>query len=181
MLTEPQRDRVIQLLEDSRAEFLAAVDGLTAAEWRFKPAPGVWSVAECAEHIMLSEGLLFSRVKKAIAGQPNPDWAAQTAGKHVLLEQALLSRMGKALAPEAITPTGKFTRQEILSRYEGDRAQTLEFMRTTQLPLDQYTLDHPFPVFRTLSAYQWALYIPLHNLRHDQQIAEVKAAPDYPG
>ena len=27
---------------------------------------------------------------------------------------------------------------------------------------------------------QLLLYIPLRNLRHDQQIAEVKTAPDYP-
>ncbi|HTM47838.1 MAG TPA: DinB family protein [Bryobacteraceae bacterium] len=181
MLTEPERHRVIRLLEDSRTEFLAAVDGLSDAQWSFKPGPAAWSVAECAEHIMLSEDLLFSRVKKAIARSPNPDWAAQTAGKHVLLERALLSRIGKALAPQAIAPTGKFARGEILSRYMGSRAQTLEFMRTTGLPLHQYTVDHPFPAFATLSAYQWALYIPLHNMRHAQQIAEVKTAADYPG
>jgi hypothetical protein len=46
--------------------------------------------------------------------------------------------------------------------------------------LKEHNSDHPFPVFKTLNAYQWLLYIPLHNLRHDQQIAEVKATPGYP-
>ena len=41
-------------------------------------------------------------------------------------------------------------------------------------------MPHPFPIFKVLNAYQWLLYIPLHNLRHDQQIAEVKRTPGYP-
>lgn len=28
------------------------------------------------------------------------------------------------------------------------------------------------PVFNMLNAYQWLLYIPLHNVRHNRQIAE---------
>jgi hypothetical protein len=31
-----------------------------------------------------------------------------------------------------------------------------------------------------LHAYHWLLYVPLHTIRHNQQIAEVKAAPGYP-
>ncbi len=31
-----------------------------------------------------------------------------------------------------------------------------------------------------LNAHQWLLYIPLHHLRHNMQIAEVKTLPDYP-
>ena len=73
-------------------------------------------------------------------------------------------------------PKGKFTRAQIMSRYGADRARTLEFVHKTEFPLNEHTAEHPFPIFNTLSAYQWLIYIPLHNLRHNQQIAEVKAA-----
>ena len=46
--------------------------------------------------------------------------------------------------------------------------------------MKDHTTEHPFPVFNTLNAYQWLVYIPMHNLRHDLQIAEVKASPGYP-
>jgi hypothetical protein len=46
--------------------------------------------------------------------------------------------------------------------------------------LKQYTVEHPFPVFGTLNAYQWLIYVPLHTMRHDKQIAEVKATAGYP-
>ena len=43
-------------------------------------------------HIMLAEGLLFTRVEQALAAKPNPGWAAKTAGKSAFLEQGLLNR-----------------------------------------------------------------------------------------
>jgi len=39
---------------------------------------------------------------------------------------------------------------------------------------------HPFPIFGTLNAYQWLIFVPLHSFDHDKQIAEVKASPRYP-
>jgi hypothetical protein len=48
------------------------------------------------------------------------------------------------------------------------------------LPLKEHITAGPFPVFDPLNAYPFLLYIPLHNLRHDQQIAEVKVTPGYP-
>jgi uncharacterized damage-inducible protein DinB len=180
VLSKDQRARAIQWLEDSRKEFLAAVDGLSGEQWNFKPAPDRWSVGEVAEHIMLAEGALFARVEQALAAKPNPDWEKKTAGKSAFLEQGLLNRTHKAQAPETIVPKGNFTRAQIMSRYAAERAKTLEFIRKTELPLNEHTAEHPFPIFNTLSAYQWVIYIPLHNLRHNQQIAEVKATAGYP-
>jgi hypothetical protein len=57
---------------------------------------------------------------------------------------------------------------------------TLKFIETTDQPLKAHTLDHPFPVFGTLNAYQWLLYIPAHNLRHNKQIAEVMSNAAFP-
>ena len=36
------------------------------------------------------------------------------------------------------------------------------------------------PSFGNLNAHQYLLYIPLHHLRHNQQIAELKASAAYP-
>ncbi|MDP6579723.1 MAG: hypothetical protein QF681_03625 [Vicinamibacterales bacterium] len=46
--------------------------------------------------------------------------------------------------------------------------------------LRAHTLEHHRPAFGILNAYQWLPYIPLHDRRHLWQIAEIKAAPDYP-
>ncbi len=80
----------------------------------------------------------------------------------------MVDRSHKAVAPEKIRPQG-LPRDEVVRRYQELRAKTLAFAQETDAPLKEHTTEHPFPVFNTLNAYQWLLYIPLHNLRHDQQ------------
>ncbi len=179
-MTAEERAKVIKLLNDSEKEFFAAIENLNEAQWKYKPAPDRWSVAEVAEHIILAEGLLFASVEKALAAPPNPQWQTKTAGKTEFLERVMVSRDRRAQAPEQIQPQGKWTRAETLSRFKEVRAQTLKFTEQTDLPLKAHTLDHPFPVFGTLNAYQWLIYIPLHHLRHNQQIAEIKASAGFP-
>ncbi len=179
-LTPAERAHAIQLLQDSQKEFLSYVDGLTDAQWNYKAGPDRWSVGETAEHIVLAEGLLFGAVQQAVASPVNPDWETKTRGKTEFIEKVMVDRSHKAVAPEAIVPSGKLTREEVIQRYKEARAKTLKFAEETQVALKEHTFDHPFPVFGTLNAYQWLIYVPLHNMRHDQQIAEVKASPGFP-
>jgi hypothetical protein len=72
------------------------------------------------------------------------------------------------------------TREQILAGFRKARAESLALMEETQAPLHAHTADHPFPVFGTLSAYQWICYIPWHTQRHLKQIAGVKADPKFP-
>jgi uncharacterized damage-inducible protein DinB len=178
-MTAEERSKVVALLKQSQEELLAAVEGLTDQQWNYKPGPDRWSIGETAEHILLAEGMLFGSVKKALDSSPNPDWEAKTARKAAFIERVMTDRSRKAQAPEAIKPTG-MSRAQILERYKAVRAQTLKFAESTDLPIKEHTSEHPFPVFNTLNAYDWLLYIPLHNLRHNMQIAEVKASPGYP-
>jgi len=179
-LTPKERADLIQYLKDARKEFVDSVSSLSDQQWRWKPTPERWSVGECAEHIVLSEEMLFAKAQEAMHNPPDPDWATKTAGKTEILLQVMAQRKGKATAPEEIVPTGKMSRAEIMSRYATQRAATLKFAETTDIALKEHIAPHPFPIFNPLNAYQWVLYIPLHNMRHDKQIAEVKATPGFP-
>jgi len=179
-LTKEERAHVIKLLSDSEARTIEVLNKLSDEQLHFKPAPDKWSVLEVAEHIMLSENEIFGAVQKAIDSGVNPDWEAKTKGKSEFLEKAILDRSHKVQAPEALVPAGKLSRQEIIARFKEERAKTLKFARTTRLPLKSYTMDHPAPVLGTLNAYQWLLLVPLHNMRHNLQIDEVMANPNFP-
>lgn len=178
-MTAEERTHVIKLLEDTQREFLSSIETVSDAQWSWKPAPDRWSVGETAEHILLSESLLFGQVQAALKSPANPDWEKKTAGKTEFLERVMPDRSHKAVAPEQIRPHG-LSKEEVIRRFKEIRAQTIKFAQETQAPLKEHTTEHPFPVFNTLNAYQWLIYIPLHNLRHDQQIAEVKGSPGYP-
>lgn len=179
-MTREERAKVTALLIESREELLHAVDGLTDAQWNWKPSPERWSVGEVAEHITLAEGMLFAKVEEALANPPNPEWETKTAKKTEFLERVMPTRQGKAIAPDDIVPSGKWTQAEFHLKFEEARARTLKFTRETEVPLKEHTAEHPFPIFNTLNAYQWLIYIPWHNQRHVKQIEEVKATPGFP-
>lgn len=179
-MTAEERTKAINWLEESRKEFLAAIDGVSEEQWKWKPTPARWSVGETAEHIVLAEAMLFGNVQKAIASAPNPAWEEKTKGKTEFIERVMAPRLGKATAPEPIVPTGKMTQAEVRETFERQRVEIVKFATGTEVALKEYTVEHPFAVFNTLNAYQWLIYAPLHTMRHDKQIAEVKATAGYP-
>ena len=56
-LSQKDRDAGVKYLEETRAKFLASIDGLSDAQWTFKAGPDRWSIAEVAEHIAVSEAI----------------------------------------------------------------------------------------------------------------------------
>jgi len=179
-MTPEERMNVIKWLDESHKEFLAAIDQVSGEQWKWKPAPERWSVGETAEHIVLAEAGLFQNVRQAVASPVNPAWEEQTKGKTEFILQVMAPRLGKATAPEPLVPTGSLTKAQVIETFEKQRMEIVKFSSDTDVALKEHTLVHPFPVFGTLNAYQWLIYIPLHTMRHDKQIAEVKGTAGYP-
>ncbi len=177
-LTADERAKAVKLLRDSAAETLQAVESLSDAQWNFKAAPDKWSAGQVSEHILKSEALLFSTVDRALASPVNPDWAAQTESKTELMEKGVLNREQKFKAPEPLQPSGNLTRAEFISQFKEARAKTIKYAEETSQPLKEHTMDHP--ALKTLNGYQWLILIPLHNMRHNLQINEVKADAAFP-
>lgn len=176
-MTEAERTEVIELLLKSEQEMLQTIDGLTDQQWTFKPAPERWSVGEVVEHIVLADALLFDTAVKALDGRLDEGWNA-TLAKTDILRKALPNRSRRVDAPAAIKPQQAMTRGALVSRFKEQRAKALAFARETDQPLKAHTAPNPF--FGSLNAHQWLLYIPLHHVRHNEQIAEVKASSGYP-
>jgi hypothetical protein len=180
-ITPEERAKAIKMLYDSQNELLSYIEKLSDAQWNFRPSPVKWTVGETAEHIALAEGLLFGAMERALAAPANPDWETKSAGKEAKLDNLLAARVGKAQSPEPIQPLKrKMSRADIMTLLKDGRAKSLKFIETTDLPLKAHTLDHPFPVFGTLNAYQWFVYIPAHNLRHNKQIVEIMSNAAFP-
>src|SRR5215467_1647095 len=80
-LTQSERDRALSELYASRKQFLDSIAGLTEAQWNFKPAPNVWSIAECAEHITVSDDFLLDSLPKLMQSPAEPQKRAAVKGK----------------------------------------------------------------------------------------------------
>jgi hypothetical protein len=179
-LSQKEREQGVAELEGSRKAFLDATNGLSEAQWNFKPAPDRWSIAECAEHIGVTETFILNLITdQALKGPAEPEKRALVQGKDGSLMTMVVDRTAKFKAPEAIQPIRRWTSSgEITKNVLESRARTIEFVSTTQEDLRDHFMDHP--VFKTLDTYQWILLTSGHMRRHTAQILEVKADPNFP-
>jgi len=178
-LTPAERDKAISHLEKTRAAFLASIQGLSAEQWKFKPSPEVWSVAETAEHIAVSEAGIFELVQKKILAAPvDAAMVAESRGKDDMILQRVPDRSQKAQAPEFLQPKSRWTQAELPGAFQASRGQTIAFVKATQDNLRGHATPHP--IFKSLDAYQWVLLLSAHSERHTAQINEVKAHANFP-
>lgn len=181
-LTKEDRDKAVAELESSRNGFLDATKGLSPVQWSFKSAPGRWSVAECAEHIALSEDFISGFVLNQIVKSPaTPEKREAVKGKDELILKLIQDRSQKATAPEQIDPLKRpMSVEESVKLFLDGRAKMIDYLKITQDDLRDHFFDHPVAAFGTLDAYQWILFISGHTRRHTAQILEVKADPNFP-
>jgi len=178
-LTQGERDRALSELHASGKLFADALTGLSAAQWNFKPDANTWSIAECAEHIALSEDLVFGVIQKVMASPAAPEKRAEVKGKDAVVLKSISDRTTRFKAPESLAPTGRWkTAAETLAHFRRSRERLMEYIRTTGDPLRVHFSPHP--AVGLLDAYQWVLLTGAHTERHVSQIAEVKANPAYP-
>jgi hypothetical protein len=180
-LKQGERDYAMSELHATRKVFLDAVAGLTPAQWAFKAGPDRWSIAECAEHIAVSEDYIWGVVDRLIAGPPAD--AAMLAkldkSKDQILTKAVTDRSQKFQAPEPIQPKKLLSDpSEYVARFKASRDKHIAFVDSTTASLRDRGMPHP--AAGPLDAYQWILLISGHSARHTLQILEVKADPNFP-
>jgi hypothetical protein len=174
--TSAERKQAQRYLTDGRKGVEDAVKGLSEAQWKFKPAPDRWSVAEVVEHLALIEDVVRGILGK-IPQAPAP--AADRNAKEVdaMLLAKVADRSTKFQAPEGALPTGRWTPTGALEHFVASRAQTAALLDSTP-GLRAHTINHP--VFGPLDGYQWIIAVAAHTERHTKQILEVKADPNFP-
>jgi hypothetical protein len=176
-LTEAEKKEGMAQLERTRAGVVMATKGLSEAQWKFKPGPDRWSVAEVLEHIVLTESYLLEntsrKVMQAPAGKADRDYK----GTDEMILSTIADRTQRAQAPEPVRPAGRWPPREALDQFLKVRERTMEFLESTA-GLRDHVVDSPLG--QPLDAYQWLLFISAHSERHTKQILEVKADPNFP-
>ena len=172
-LSAEELNRAKAHLEESRDGLLAAVAGLNETQWRFKPTPECWSIAEVVEHLAIV-GSLFERRMADFQNGPVPNDSLPDIDD--VLANVVRREPKYPTLPPAV-PTGKVPTNEVLERALAGYAKTVEMLERTP-NLHGHTMVHP--VLGALDGYQWMLLVGAHWKRHTLQIRELKALPEFP-
>jgi hypothetical protein len=181
VLRQGERDFAMSSLHATRKFFLDSIAGLSPEQANFKPAPDRWSIAECAEHIALSETFIADRIKESLKGPQESEIvrAEQARKKDQQIIAMVPDRSQRFPAPEPLQPKRKFSSLNQAADYFRQHRDThISYVRTTTDDLRAHSSPHP--ALGKLDAYQWYLLISAHTERHTHQILEVKADPNFP-
>src|ERR1700733_3862257 len=132
-LTPEEREVALKSLQATHDAFLRSIAGLSEKQWRFKPAPDRWSVAEVSEHITVSESTLLGLVETKIMTAPaDPSKRAEVAGKDEIVLTRVPDRSHKAQGPRYLKTTSRWaTEADVIKAFEDSRRATMDYVRTT--------------------------------------------------
>jgi hypothetical protein len=176
-LTQQDRDDAENRLSASYQSLFDAVSGLTPEQWHFKPAPHQWSIAECVEHLAVSESVMLARdqrmlVKPALPGKESALTDQQLSGRAADLT-------AKLQAPEMLAPTGRWSNpRDALKQLKECRDQGIAQARGASDDLRAYFSKHP--AFGDLDGFQWLCLRAGHTERHTLQIKAIQTIPAFP-
>jgi hypothetical protein len=177
-ISKEERKFAIDKLEATKKHLLESVAGLSAAQLSFKATPESWSVAECTEHIALSETLIYGMFEGALKQAPDPAKRGDVKVTDEKLIATLEDRSTKFKTMEPFKPTGKFGSQEgTIKEFVTKRDEHIKYVKNTTDDLRNRYAQLPFG---TVDAYQVILFMAAHTERHIKQIEEVKLNAGFP-
>ena len=172
-------------LEQTRNYVIGATRGMSEAQWKFKPAPGRWSIAEIVEHMVLTQELVLGPIREQLAKAPAGSTDRDYQRVDALVVDKMPDRMTKVQAPAILQPTGRWEPAAALVRLQKNYELLGEYLESTP-DLRQHMVEAP-PLkviskgaLDSMDGYQWVLAAGAHTERHTKQILEVKADPNFP-
>ena len=174
-ISDEERNAAIKHLTKTKAALLKQVKGLSEEQLNFKPDADTWSVAECVEHIAITEGNLSGLIQMTLKNSNEPE-KEKVSDEMVL--KIITDRSNKVKTNEQSIPKNSFgSYQGSLKGFKAKREDLLKYVKSTQDDLHDHYFDFPFGA---TDGYQIILFISGHCERHTAQIAEVMAHPNFP-
>jgi uncharacterized damage-inducible protein DinB len=166
-----EKPEIVQNLERSRQEFIAAVAGLNETQAKVRPDPARWSVLDCVEHVTRVEERFLGWLEAA----NKLDAPRVDKEKEAGLMARIPDRSVRAQSPEAVLPTGRFlTLEQALEQFNIGRTRSIQFAEDRSD--DLYCLASEHPRFGPMNGVEFLIIIAGHSRRHAEQIRETRAA-----
>lgn len=169
----------LKYMKSTRERLLNDVKGLSDTQLNYKMTDSSWTIANCMEHIAISEKNLYDMTMPVINGKLDPARRAEVKYDDEQIMQMITNRGFKAKAPEGFKPTNQFGSFEgSVKAFTDRRTNTMNFIKSNKKDLRNLYMDHPF--LGTIDSYQMFLFLTGHTLRHTLQIEEIKAHSGFP-
>jgi hypothetical protein len=177
-LSKKDRKDAISYFKETEKDLLREVKGLSAQQLTWKPADSVWSVADCIEHITLSEKNIFDWAMTTLEEPANPAKRAELKHDDEAIKKMMTDRSFKVKTREGFIPTGQFGNSDnTLAIFKERRKAAIRYIKDTKDDLRNHFATTPMGL---VDSYQVLIFLAGHSRRHTLQIMELKAMPGFP-
>jgi len=103
-MTKEERSKAVSHLKKTNTELFKTVKGLSEAQLNFKATETSWSIAECVEHITITENSFFGTLKN----EPDASKRSEVSFKDEEALGLIETRDQKITTPKPFEPTNQF-------------------------------------------------------------------------
>ncbi|MCZ6694651.1 MAG: DinB family protein [Bacteroidetes bacterium] len=177
-LTKIERKKAIDHLKSSQTDLLRTVKGLSEDQLNFKSSEESWSIAECMEHLAISETALFGLAQQSLQEEADPSKRSGLPFSDDQVLALITDRSQKVKTQAPFEPKGNFgSYQGSVDEFKTKRKSNIKYVKSTTDDLRNHYFEFPFGL---VDSYQVVLFMSGHSVRHTKQIKEIMAQESFP-
>lgn len=174
--------RTEMVKQDVRDEF----SNLTEFQLNWKPAPEVWSIAQCLQHIMVADSSYFKQLDAIIEGKYSRPFWSLIPGKSKMWGKLLLrllkpdSSQKLETVPMFEPSDEKFTEQIVDDFLQHEERVVAYLQELDKVNYAKFYLKSPFSKYMTYSLKDLSEITLLHQERHFKQAKKITEIEKFP-
>lgn len=177
-LTDTDREMAIKELTKTQKHLKHTIKGLSNQQINFKPSSESWSIAECVEHLAISENAFNGMLQNALKAPADPSKRDSVKLTDQQLLGIITDRSKKVKTRGEFEPKGQIgSFQEALKAFNSKRKEHITYVKNTEDDLRNHYGQLPFG---TIDGLQIIIFMSGHTERHVKQMEEVMAHTDFP-
>ncbi len=183
-LAHPHLRALLADAEATHAETERLRDTLTGAQLTWHPGPGVWSVADCFEHLRKTDRAYCPRIAEALERtEPGeapfrPSWFGKRFLRFISPDSSFRLKAPKAARPKETPPSAG---ADALDRFLDQQAEVMDLLhRADGRDLNGGKFPSPLAGIVRFSVGEGLTLLVLHGQRHLGQALRLTERPDFP-
>ena len=177
-ITKIERQKAVDHLKSSQTDLMKTVKGLSEDQLNFKSSEESWSIAECMEHLAISETALFGLAQQSLKEEADPSKRSELPFSDDQVLALITDRSQKIKTQPPFEPKGNFgSYKGSVDEFKAKRKSNIKYVKSTTDDLRNHYFEFPFGL---VDSYQVVLFMSGHSVRHTKQIKEIMAQESFP-
>jgi uncharacterized damage-inducible protein DinB len=170
----------------AKEKVIAEFTNLTTAQFNWKSSADSWSIAQCLQHLVVSDSAYFPDLNRIVNGNYKMScWQRYSPLSkkfgQILKNQLQEQATKKMTAPKKIRPTAGKMNLDLIEDYCKNLDDFLDYIsKCTAVDIDKIIISSPITSIITYSLRDAFRFLIQHEHRHINQAIRVKANEKFP-